>query len=726
MRSVKVLVLLLALTLLPFQALPESRSLTVMIYMAGSDLETRGGVASADLEEMAGAASSAGDTNVVVMTGGSLVWHNGFDPGKNIVSLATDDGLSTQWETPGLSMGEADTLRDFLTRAAEAFPADRYALILWSHGGGPLAGVCFDERYEVDGVMDGLTLEELEQALSQTMFADEPLFFLGFDACMMASAEVACAMAPYAEAMIASQEIVPSGGWDYGFLRDLSRAQSGTEAGKMIVDAFALSMEDEILDAAVSCLDLTRWERTEKEMDAFFAALDVSSPDGFGTVLKAREEAAEVGARSDVSMDLIDLKDWVTLLAEGGAGNAGPLLEALCGLVTVSWTNAERINGLSVYIPCWNKYDFSRVWGSVYFSLDTIPGLTGMISGYAARWLPEKPDPDDPEALMILMYDNYVDVSLPVSRGEETIKKARALILEEAEEGWRQVYTREDVYITDDEVFFNYFGDSLYALNDRGDLLAGPLSYREEGEALILTVRGGDGREMETAWVREDDGEDYILSGDEWREGAAFVNACRSCPSEPLPWEQWPEGTPEESSPLYAAEDGIRLKFLPLFSVPVRAAVFEMTDHEGRLSLSEPTLLEQPARWILTGGPGTTAAGDISLTLKETALYVQAGRCLGLTFGAENTGSVPVTLEIGSISIDDARLPDEAVCRSVLLKEGEETVWDILIPADVISELSVGQCRSLTVRGRLRPDGGEETDAEFSFAFPYHLGILGD
>ena len=204
------------------------------------------------------------------------------------------------------------------------------------------------------------------------------------------------------------------------------------------------------------------------------------------------------------------------------------------------------------------------------------------------------------------------------------------------------------------------------------------------------------------------------------------MNVCRSWPSEPLPWEQWPEGTPEESGPLYAAEDGIRLKFLPLFSVQDRAAVFEMTDREGRFSLSDPVIMGQPARWILTGEPGTAIAGDTALTLKETALYVQADRCLGLTFGAENTGGVPVTLEIGSIALDDAPLPGELTCRNVLLNAGEETVWEILIPADVISDLGLGQCRSLTVRGRIRPDGGRETDAEFSFAFPYHLGMLGN
>ena len=115
--------------------------------------------------------------------------------------------------------------------------------------------------------MDGLTLEEMARALHETMFAKERLLFVGFDACMMASAEVAGAMAPYAEVMAASQEIEPSGGWDYSFLGDLSGSRDGARAGEVIADAFARSMEEEILDVAISCLDLTRWERAEKEKE---------------------------------------------------------------------------------------------------------------------------------------------------------------------------------------------------------------------------------------------------------------------------------------------------------------------------------------------------------------------------------------------------------------------------------------------------------------------------
>lgn len=724
MRLRTVTALFTVLIMLPFQALPETRSLTVMIYMAGSDLETRGGTASADIEEMMRAVPDDGEMNVVVMTGGSLEWRNGLDPDKNIVSLVTGEGLKTQWETPGVSMGEANTLRDFLLTASEAFPAEKYALILWSHGGGPLAGVCFDERYEVGGVMDGLTLEEMARALHETVFAKERLLFVGFDACMMASAEVAGIMAPYAEVMVASQEIEPSGGWDYSFLGDLSLSSGGAEAGKAIVGAFARSMEEEILDVAISCLDLTRWERVEKAMDELFGAIDARMPEVFGVLIRAREAAEEAGDRSEVYMDLVDLKDWAALLEEEGAWDAGPLREALEDLVIRSWTNGERVNGLSVYFPCWNKYDFSRAWGSVHTSLDIVPGLKRLTQDYAARWLPEIIDPDDEEALMYLWDDNYTDVTLAVSRGEETIKEARALILEETAGAFRQVWDRDNVYISDDEVFFSYHGEALYALDGAGAILTGPLSYRRDGNDLILQMRDGDGRAHDAVWHPDEDGSRYLLSGEEGNAGTAFVNVLRALPQTPRPFDEWPEAGTEECA-LPRDTGDVFLRFLPLYSVPDRAAVFEMTAPDGSLTWSEPLKLPQMAKWPLTQAPETRENAGVSLTLKETALYVQADRCLSLTFGAALPDGGPVTLVIEGMSIDGVDLPEALVSRSLRLEAGKETELSVLIPSDTVSELGLGQCSVLEVRGHAVAAGGDKEDAGSTFGFPYHLGMLG-
>lgn len=59
------------------------------------------------------------------------------------------------------SMGEAQTLTDFLTRGQAHYPTKDSMLILWDPGAGAVKGVCYDENH----ACDPLTLKELQTAL---------------------------------------------------------------------------------------------------------------------------------------------------------------------------------------------------------------------------------------------------------------------------------------------------------------------------------------------------------------------------------------------------------------------------------------------------------------------------------------------------------------------------------------------------------------------------------
>ncbi len=67
------------------------------------------------------------------------------------------------------------------------------------------------------------------------------LDFIGFDACLMATAETALTVARYTDYMIASEETEPGAGWFYtdwlnAFGEDVS--QPTIQLGKRIVDSF--------------------------------------------------------------------------------------------------------------------------------------------------------------------------------------------------------------------------------------------------------------------------------------------------------------------------------------------------------------------------------------------------------------------------------------------------------------------------------------------------------
>ena len=197
-------------------------TVTVMIYMCGTDLESNYGMDTSDLKEMLDA-DIAGNVNVIVETGGCRMWKN------NLVSASTNQiykvengGLKPLKDNIGSKpMVEPATLVEFIGYCQTEYPADRNILILWDHGGGSISGYGYDELYKNAGSMD---LAELSAALRE---ADCVFDWIGFDACLMATLETALVCGDYADYLIASEETEPGTGWFYtGWLTALSENTS--------------------------------------------------------------------------------------------------------------------------------------------------------------------------------------------------------------------------------------------------------------------------------------------------------------------------------------------------------------------------------------------------------------------------------------------------------------------------------------------------------------------
>ena len=155
-------------------------SWTIMLYFCGSDLESGGGSASSNLEE-ALSARFGPDVNVTILTGGASSWKmDGIDADSLGCCHIEDGRLVLDEQKEAASMGEPGTLSDFISWSAETYPAEKYGLIMWDHGGGSLAGLCWDENFGDDN----LTLTEYAQGLQDGGVSFE---MIGMDACLMAS-----------------------------------------------------------------------------------------------------------------------------------------------------------------------------------------------------------------------------------------------------------------------------------------------------------------------------------------------------------------------------------------------------------------------------------------------------------------------------------------------------------------------------------------------------------
>ena len=190
-----------------------------------------------------------------------------------------------------MNMGNPETLSWFLNYGVEQYPADRYCLIIWDHGGGPLEGICLDELFGGES----LTLVELKTAFENSPFLDQKLEWVGFDACLMSTLEVAQQISPYANYMIASQGWEPGTGWAYSFLCDLEKDQNGNDTGRRIIDAYFNKAENTD-EKNLACIDLHMTQLLCKELESFFLeTIKTINADTFPELARIRQSTISFG-----------------------------------------------------------------------------------------------------------------------------------------------------------------------------------------------------------------------------------------------------------------------------------------------------------------------------------------------------------------------------------------------------------------------------------------------
>jgi len=218
---------------------------TVLVYMVASTLESNGYHATKDLEEMQEVGSSP-RVNVIVETGGSL--NSTIDDQRSVDftkvqrHLVLKDKLKTIENVGDRNMADEYTLSEFIGWGITKYPAEKYVILLWDHGAG-LQGFGYDDIYN-----DTLSLTELENALRVGKDSGHKFEIIGFDACLMASLEVANRISWDANYLVASEELEPAWGWNYSaILASLNDnpEQDGKSLGKVIADSYMLGAQKE-------------------------------------------------------------------------------------------------------------------------------------------------------------------------------------------------------------------------------------------------------------------------------------------------------------------------------------------------------------------------------------------------------------------------------------------------------------------------------------------------
>lgn len=209
--------------------------------------------------------------------------------------------------------------------AFERCPAERYGLVLWSHGSGwrpeEIAQIAKDVRGDEavshqeandrsigstspalfrstlqtivkkdtpaeraicfdDGTQHSLDTLELDKVVTQIReFIGQPLDLLGMDACLMATLEVAYQMRHNVRTLVASEELVPASSWPYDTILGMLQARpemGSAELAKLIVDrylAYYTVHPPHGGDVTNVALDLARVEPVAAALNTLAAAL---------------------------------------------------------------------------------------------------------------------------------------------------------------------------------------------------------------------------------------------------------------------------------------------------------------------------------------------------------------------------------------------------------------------------------------------------------------------
>ena len=330
---------------------------TVMIYLCGTDLETDGGMATINLKMIANTVPNE-KVNVLIQTGGTQSWQAQDEVGMDIASdrlqrwTWDENGYTLVDEQELASMAKHTTLSDFIQWGAKYYPAEKYMLNLWDHGGGSASGLIADEMHDY-AIM---SLEGLNRALKN---GGVHFDLVMTDTCLMASLETAQAVAPYADYLTASQETLPGLGSNYEeWLQCLyDEPECGpARLGRTICDATQILYAEGDNDVyskslTFSLIDLSKIDAVADAFNAFMKEVVglIPDPAAFGEYLNAVSTTDRF-----MAPEMWDLYDLARRGMKGGISKETAIAveNAVDAAVLYSIRQAYHpyCHGLSVYI----------------------------------------------------------------------------------------------------------------------------------------------------------------------------------------------------------------------------------------------------------------------------------------------------------------------------------------------------------------------------------------
>ena len=276
------------------------------------------------------------------------------------------------------NMGDESSLFEFLAYLSVGHSGfERSFLTFWDHGAS-YKGFGPDTNSDDDMLHDMLHMDEITRAFQRS----QPGVFdlIGFDACYMASVEVAKVIEPYADYMIASEELEPGHGWLWSeVVRIYALEDDITEAGRQMVDNFVQDVHgSDAREKTLSLLDLSQYYQLVAALDPVLSTFSdhmLSNSDYSDSLIYSSTEAQEYARSEREGTRLsLDLKHFAQLLMEklpdsNARSDLEDLIAAVDRFVVHSNHDGSRPNSFGIAIaapenttPEYSDYKVSDAW----------------------------------------------------------------------------------------------------------------------------------------------------------------------------------------------------------------------------------------------------------------------------------------------------------------------------------------------------------------------------
>ena len=326
----------------------------VMVYMAGdNNLEPFVPTAINAMESVPASAY----LTIAVQEDTQSISVNGSATAKRLL-ITPDADLNTISSPTITDLGEINSaagsaIEGFVAWATTTYPADRYVLILWDHGG-QWFGWNTDDTDSPGTIIGFQQLKTMFANIIgpfQTATGRAKFDLIGFDACLMAGLEIDQMLSAFADYRVASCEVEfawygLAGPWDYAaFLKSVGKnpGMSVPNFGRAICNTFmSRNTKFGILNQTISVANLANVPTLVAALDTFAQQLITRLPfELIPTIARERRASGEYNVLDPANPGaFIDLQDFAGRIA---ASSSDPTLRAAAGQV------ASLVDGIITY-----------------------------------------------------------------------------------------------------------------------------------------------------------------------------------------------------------------------------------------------------------------------------------------------------------------------------------------------------------------------------------------